>query len=1053
MKRKLRIVHLSDLHISGENTYDFEQFLKHSLLPDLQIISNNTEVDLLFFSGDLLDKGGKGFSSIEEGFNFALDNVISPICESLNISKEKVFFAPGNHDIDRTKDSAIIEVGLKQSLISESDVNHFIDEHNYQEHEGIQRIVPFKLFEKNFYEDASIEMDLSIFQSSFKTTINDSTIGIVCLNSAWRCYSEDDKGNLLLGERQLSKSLDFLGDCDVKIAISHHSSYYLADFERKNIDNYLTEEYQYLFLGHNHSPESWCKSLMRGSSFTAVSRGNWASNIRSTNIEFLNGYNYYDINIDDSTIKYYVRVYSHHRRQYVMDTIFLGDKGYIEYHLNNQNSDLCKLHDVARHIDENFLDNVNSDIISCGIDTFAPRTLNGIFIEPRIEFWKENEDDKSSEITVKEIIREENSFVIFGAKETGKTVLLDKIVYEYLENINELNTIPIHINFDDFTSSRLETSIRKFLGISIKEVDSFLGKYKVVLIIDNISFIESNKYKIKKITDFLGSHKNIKVICSCLQITEGQIPVEYFDSLLFSQMRMLSLKYYRTKQIKDLTEKWYSNSELPDKKDKTEKIINLLRVLELPRTPLAISMFLWIFEKQEDYQPINQAVMIENFVERMFKKHTKEETYFNEFNYKNKEKLLTSLTKKMYDENNNNYSLSYSDTIEFIVKHLQKRKFDFDAIKLLDHFIEVGLFVKHYKNSEIHISFKFNCFFQYFLMKNMENKDFYDFVLDEEHYLSFYDEIDYFTAIKRDQVILLKTLINRMTNLYSIVKEEINKISDSYDYFFDTSESIAEQLDRGFINSIQENKEEVKNELEIIQDRMLESLTPNEKVENKSFKLTPFQKLERSWSLVAKVLRNTEETEEENLKIDAFKAVLDSSLVFLCLYKMMIINQVSKKIESMTEERQEETEIFIRFLPVVHETLLHEALTTAKLEMVISEHINDIIGKKNVSDLEKMISVFLYSDAKGKNYIKHLKSLVSNKKKKYSSDMILLKLVSYFFLRAEGESKENDFLNMIADIIMLARDLPKSSKDKIIRSYKMKRKNYINENQLELQLK
>ena len=128
----------------------------------------------------------------------------------------------------------------------------------------------------------------------------------------------------------------------------------------------------------------------------------------------------------------------------------------------------------------------------------------------------------------------------------------------------------------------------------------------------------------------------MKIICTSIQISEGQIPLNFFDNILFSKLHILNIKYFKSKQIRELTEKWFSKIDLPNKKEKIEKIINLLKVFELPRTPLSISMFLWILETQEDYQPINQAVMLENFIEKMFKKHSKTEVYFSDFDYKNK---------------------------------------------------------------------------------------------------------------------------------------------------------------------------------------------------------------------------------------------------------------------------------------------------------------------------------------------------------------------------------------------------------------------------------
>ena len=53
---------------------------------------------------------------------------------------------------------------------------------------------------------------------------------------------------------------------------------------------------------------------------------------------------------------------------------------------------------------------------------------------------------------------------------------------------------------------------------------------------------------------------------------------------------------------------------------KLDKLLDILMALNLPRSPLAISMFLWIIEFQENYKPVNHATMLENFIERLFQK-------------------------------------------------------------------------------------------------------------------------------------------------------------------------------------------------------------------------------------------------------------------------------------------------------------------------------------------------------------------------------------------------------------------------------------------------
>jgi predicted NACHT family NTPase len=115
-------------------------------------------------------------------------------------------------------------------------------------------------------------------------------------------------------------------------------------------------------------------------------------------------------------------------------------------------------------------------------------------------------------------------------------------------------------------------------------------------------------------------------------------------------------------------------------------IILIFSTLNIPRTPLAVSMFLWIIEQQENYKPINNATMLENFIERLFKKQSSSEIYSEKFDYRNKERLLAEISFFMYSNKQINYRVSKRDLIKFIYDHLRALKFGFQEDEVLNEF-------------------------------------------------------------------------------------------------------------------------------------------------------------------------------------------------------------------------------------------------------------------------------------------------------------------------------------------------------------------------------
>ena len=84
---------------------------------------------------------------------------------------------------------------------------------------------------------------------------------------------------------------------------------------------------------------------------------------------------------------------------------------------------------------------LNEHLLSYNTASQAPKSLSEIFVMPNIVKRKEDEkysegdsdEEDTKEIPIKnlsEIISSKNNFVIFGTKESGKTVLLDKLLYD-----------------------------------------------------------------------------------------------------------------------------------------------------------------------------------------------------------------------------------------------------------------------------------------------------------------------------------------------------------------------------------------------------------------------------------------------------------------------------------------------------------------------------------------------------------------------------------------------------------------------------------------------
>tara|TARA_R110002051_G_scaffold275039_1_gene336012 strand:- start:3931 stop:5019 length:1089 start_codon:yes stop_codon:yes gene_type:complete len=259
----MRIIHLSDIHLSKSNYHEFIHKYRKALIEDLIDYNQTKKIDVIVITGDLVDRGGhslldlddfKHLSSPYEIFDFIF---IQPIIQQIGISSNQVIFIPGNHDINEKEILYYDECKMIENLKSSSSENYlrknkidFIDN---------KRIKLFKEFEKKFHLNNSL-YDFSNNNSTFiYESENNFKVGFLLINDSWRCKSRkivgEDKG-LYFGHQQLDYSLDILKthNTDINICLFHHS---LDDYIEKNeiLRILETREIELFLYGHYHDAD------------------------------------------------------------------------------------------------------------------------------------------------------------------------------------------------------------------------------------------------------------------------------------------------------------------------------------------------------------------------------------------------------------------------------------------------------------------------------------------------------------------------------------------------------------------------------------------------------------------------------------------------------------------------------------------------------------------------------------------------------------------------------------------------------------------------------
>lgn len=416
----MRILHISDFHLSNEMAnIEKSQKIVDGLLDAIKNIITAHPIDLVIFSGDAINRGGKDFDSIEDAFLSFQTILVEPLMDALHLPKDRFIWCIGNHDIDRELDSENAELGIVERLKSAQDVDDFCS--NPKNMRDIQRIAPFKKYEKEFYGDSlGSNYKFGNFESCYKFQVNGNKVGVCCLNSVWRCWdSRTDKGRILLGREQLSRATDFLKDCDVKIAVSHHDYQWMADFEINDIDRLLISNFDMYFSGHTHSLNAELSIKPQGRTFKIVASGILSHNIFQCD-NYQNGFSVVDYDLDNLQFK--MQSYIQENNKFLVD----ANKNWnYPIPVGEEIQKKLEIHKIKAELKED-IDDLNQHLLTYKTETSAPHSIDKIFVMPSIVRQKDLTDDEDIEDTeeiienIQQLIDSDENFIVLALRNVVK---------------------------------------------------------------------------------------------------------------------------------------------------------------------------------------------------------------------------------------------------------------------------------------------------------------------------------------------------------------------------------------------------------------------------------------------------------------------------------------------------------------------------------------------------------------------------------------------------------------------------------------------------------
>ena len=230
-------------------------------------LSGEYPLQFIIVTGDI------AFSGQSREYDIASEFFVS-LARELGLDPQRISIVPGNHDVDRSLQTYMHQ-GVRFALTNQQTVDDFLSR-KAERVQLMERQSAFCQFRDGLVAFSSVEETEDGLARVRLFDTNGLRICVLELNSAWLSGSNDQPGNLLIGERQVIGALALADQHrpHLTVASSHHPTDWLAEFDQLSCHNRLDPQIDIFHHGHIHRhqasvmllPDSECLHLGAGSS-------------------------------------------------------------------------------------------------------------------------------------------------------------------------------------------------------------------------------------------------------------------------------------------------------------------------------------------------------------------------------------------------------------------------------------------------------------------------------------------------------------------------------------------------------------------------------------------------------------------------------------------------------------------------------------------------------------------------------------------------------------------------------------------------------------------
>ena len=191
-----------------------------------------------------------------------------------------------------------------------------------------------------------------------------------------------------------------------------------------------------------------------------------------------------------------------------------------------------------------------------------------------------------------------------------------------------------------------------------------------------------------------------------------------------------------------------------------ERVMRDASALNVPLTAVTGSFLIQIFREEPDSKVINQAALIERYIDICLEKYAPRDILPGTFDFKNKVDLLCTIIEKMIRDDI--YAVDENEFTSWCIAYLKNYGLKFSAHNIVDYFVKSRILLQE----DGRIRFRLRVFASFFAATRMiDDATFREYIFDAKRYLSFSHEIGFYCALNRRDIAKLQVIWDEFERL------------------------------------------------------------------------------------------------------------------------------------------------------------------------------------------------------------------------------------------------------------------------------------------------